>query len=122
MLLSQQKVGRCKTLHLRLQDSVQTSIIPRNILKQKFLVFLNSLVALILEAVYVAIYILLGFGLSQLVKYTIGAKWTGVMDNIRHGTLIVVSVVGAFRFIARTGIQTYRDLKKELNNEHNRTH
>ena len=68
MLLSQQKVGRCKTLHLRLQDSVQTSIIPRNILKQKFLVFLNSLVALILEAVYVAIYILLGFGLSELVK------------------------------------------------------
>ena len=91
-------------------------------MKQKFLVFLNSLVALVLEAVYVAIYILLGFGLSQLVKYTIGARWTEVMDNIRHGTLIVVSIVGAFRFVARTGIQTYRDLKKELNNEHNRTH
>lgn len=91
-------------------------------MKQKFLLFLNSLVVLILEAFYVAAYILLGFGLSQLVKYTIGAKWPEVMNNIRHGTLIVISMIGAFRFIARTGIQTYRDLKKELKDEHDRSH
>lgn len=91
-------------------------------MKQKFLVFLNSLVFLILEAIYVAVYIVLGFGLSQLVKYTISSKWTEVMDNISYGALIVVSLIGAIRFIAQTGIQTYRHLKKELTGEHNRTH
>lgn len=91
-------------------------------MKQKFLVFLNSLVFLILEAIYVAVYIVLGFGLSQLVKYTIGSKWTEVMDNISYGALIVVSLIGAIRFIAQTGIQTYRHLKKELKDERNRTH
>lgn len=89
-------------------------------MKQKFLLFLNSLVALILEAFYVAAYILLGFGLSQLVKYTIGLKWTEVMDNISYGTLIVVSLIGAVRFITQIGIQTYRHLKKELKDEHDR--
>ena len=90
-------------------------------MKQKFLVFLNSLVFLILEAIYVAVYIVLGFGLSQLVKYTIGSKWTEVMDNISYGALIVVSLIGAIRFIVQTGIQTYRHLKKELTDERNRT-
>lgn len=91
-------------------------------MKQKFSVFFHSLIALFLEALYVAAYILLGYCLTQLVKYTIGPKWPQVMENIRYGTLIVVSIVGAFRFIARTGIQTYRDLKKELKDEHDRTH
>ena len=90
-------------------------------MKQKFLLFRNSLVFLILEAFYVAVYIVLGFGLSQLVKYTIGAKWPEIMDNIRHGTLIAVSIVGAFRFIARMVLQTYRDLKKELKDGYDRT-
>ena len=77
---------------------------------------------LILEAFYIAVYILLGFGLSQLVKYTIGSKWTEVMDNISYGALIVVSLIGAIRFIVQTGIQTYRHLKKELKNEHDRNY
>ena len=77
---------------------------------------------LILEAFYIAVYILLGFGLSQLVKYTIGSKWTEVMDNISYGALIVVSLIGAIRFIAQIGIQTYRHLKKELKNEHDRNY
>ena len=77
---------------------------------------------LILETFYIAVYILLGFGLSQLVKYTIGSKWTEVMDNISYGALIVVSLIGAIRFIAQIGIQTYRHLKKEIKNEHDGNH
>ena len=95
---------------------------PKNILKQKFLLFFNSIVVLILEAFYVAAYILLTFGLSVLIKYTIGSKWTGIMDNISHGTLIVVSLIGAIRFISQTGIQTYQHLKKEVKNEHDRNY
>lgn len=77
---------------------------------------------LILEAFYIAAYILLCFGLSKLVRYTIGSKWTEVMDNISYGALIVVSLIGAIRFIAQIGIQTYRHLKKEVKNEHDRNY
>ena len=91
-------------------------------MKQKFLLFLNLLVVLILEAFYVAAYILLAFGLSLLIKYTIGSKWTGIMDNIRSGVLIVVSLIAGIRFIAQIGIQTYWHLKKELKNEHDRNY
>lgn len=41
------------------------------------------------------------------------------MDNISYGALIVVSLIGAIRFIVQTGIQTYRHLKKELTDERN---
>lgn len=91
-------------------------------MKQKFLRFLNLFVVLILEAFYVAAYILLTFGLSLLIKYTIGSKWTGIMDNIRYGVLIVVSLIAGIRFIAQIGIQTYWHLKKELKNEHDRNY
>lgn len=91
-------------------------------MKQKFFVFLNSLLVIVLEALYVAVYILLGYGLTQLVNYTIGAKWPQIMEYIRYVTLIVVGIVGALRFIARTTIRTYRELKKEIRDEHHGDH
>ena len=101
-----------------------TSIIPINILKQKFLIFLNSLVDLIFEAILVAFYILAAYLISLLIKYTLGEKWTEVADTITHGTLIIVSTLGALQFIVKTAIQNYRNLKKELKyeDEHERNH
>lgn len=89
-------------------------------MKQKFLLFLDSLVKLVFEAILVAVYILAAYFISLLIRYTIGEKWTDVADTITHGTLIIVSALGAFQFIIKTAVQTYRDLKKELKNEHDR--
>jgi len=91
-------------------------------LKQKFLLFFNSLIELILEALYLAAYIFIGFCLSKLIKWTIGEKWSETAEAIRHSTLIVISVIGAIRFIARTVVKTYKDLKKEIKNEQDRNY
>ena len=89
-------------------------------MKQKFLIFLNSLVDLISEAILVAFYILAAYLISLLIKYTLGEKWTEVADTITHGTLIIVSTLGALQFIIKTAIQNYRNLKKELKDEDER--
>lgn len=86
-------------------------------MKQKFLLFLDSLVDLILEAIYVAVFILLTYLISLLIKHTIREKWNQVGDFIIHGTLIVVSALGALQFIGTTAIQAYQKLKKELKDE-----
>lgn len=91
-------------------------------MKRKFLIFLNSLVDLIFEAILVAFYILAAYLISLLIKYTLGEKWTEVADAITHGTLIVVSALGALQFIVKTAFQNYRNLKKELKDEHKRNH
>lgn len=91
-------------------------------MKQKFLLFLDSLVKLIFEAILVAVYILATYFISLLIRYTIGEKWTEVADTITHGALIIVSTLGAFQFIIKTAAQTYRDLKKEFKNEHDGNH
>lgn len=96
--------------------------IPRNILKQKFLAFLNSLVDLILEAVLVAVYILAVYLISLLIKHTLGEKWTEVADTVTHGALIIVGALGALQFIVKTAVHNYKNLKKELKNEHERNH
>lgn len=88
-----------------------------NILKQKFLLFLDSLVDLILEAIYVAVFILFTYGISLLIKHTIREKWNEMGDFIIHGTLIVVSALGALQFIGTTAIKTYKKLKTELTDE-----
>lgn len=43
-------------------------------------------------------------------------------ETFHYGALIVVSLIGAIRFIAQRGIQTYRHLKKEIKNEHDRNY
>ena len=86
-------------------------------MKQKFLLFLHSLVDLIFEAIYVAVFILLTYLLSVLIKHTIREKWNQVGDFITHGTLIVVSALGALQFIGTTAIQAYQKLRKELKDE-----
>ena len=91
-------------------------------MKQKFLVFLNSLVNLISEAILVAFYILAAYLISLLIKYTLGEKWTEVSETITHGTLIIVSALGALQFIVKTAVQNYRNLIKELKDEHKRNH
>lgn len=91
-------------------------------MKRKFLVFLNSLVDLIFEAILVAFYILAAYFISLLIKYTLGEKWSGVADIITRGTLIIVSALGALQFIVKTALQNYRNLKKELKDEHKRNH
>lgn len=96
--------------------------ILRDILKQKFSLFLNSLIELFLEALYLAAYILIGFFLSNLIKWTIGEKWSEVAEVIKHGTLIIISVIGAIRFIARTVVKTYKDLNKEIKDEHDESY
>lgn len=94
----------------------------RNNLKQKFFVFLNSLVDLIFEAILVAFFILAAYLISLLIKYTLGEKWTDLADTITHGALIVVSALGALQFIFKTAVQNYRTIKKELKDEHERNH
>ena len=91
-------------------------------MKQKFLIFLNSLVDLISEAILVAVYILAAYFISLLIRYTIGEKWTEAADTITHGTLIIVSALGACQFIIKTAAQSYRNLKKELKDEHEKNH
>ncbi|MYA56646.1 hypothetical protein F4X88_10145 [Candidatus Poribacteria bacterium] len=91
-------------------------------MKQKFSLFLNSLIELFLEALYLAAYILIGFFLSNLIKWTIGEKWSEVAEVIKHGTLIIISVIGAIRFIARTVVKTYKDLNKEIKDEHDESY
>lgn len=91
-----------------------------NNLKHKFFVFLNSLVDLIFEAVLVAFFILAAYLISLLIKYTLGQKWTNVVDTITHGALIIVSALGALQFIVKTAVQNYRSIKKELKDEHKR--
>ena len=89
-----------------------------NILKQKFLIFKNSLVDLIFEAILVAAYILGVYLISLLIKHTLGEKWPEVADAITHGALIIVGALGALQFILKTAVQNYRNLKKELKDEH----
>ena len=91
-------------------------------MKRKFLVFLNSLVDLILEAILVAVYILATYLISLLIKRTLGGKWTEVADTITHGALIVVGALGALQFIVKTAVHNYKNLKKELKNEHEGNH
>lgn len=86
-------------------------------MKQTFRIFLDSLVDLILEAAYVAVFILLTYLLSVLIKHTIREKWNELGDFITHGTLIVVSTLGAFQFIGTTAIKTYKKLKTEFTDE-----
>ena len=85
------------------------------------MLFLDSLVDLILEAVYIAVFILLTYGISLLVKHTIREKWTEVGNFITHSALIVVSAFGGFQLIATAAGNTYRKLKKELKDEHDRS-
>ena len=77
---------------------------------------------IIFEAILVAFYILAVYLISLLIKYTLGEKWPGVADTITHGTLIIVGVLGALQFIVKTAVQNYRNLKKELKDEHQKNH
>ncbi len=89
-------------------------------MKHKLSIFLNSLVDLIFEAILVATFILATYLISLLIKYTLGQKWTDLADTITHGALLIVSGLGALQFIIKTVVQNYRNIKKELNDEHNR--
>ncbi len=91
-------------------------------MKQKFIVFLNSLVDLIFEAILVVFFILATYLISLLIEYTLGEKWTDVADTITYGALIIVSALGALQFIIKTAVQNYRNIKKELRDEHKRDH
>ena len=89
-------------------------------MKHKFIVFLNSLVDLIFEAILVAFFILATYLISLLIEYTLGEKWTDVADTITHGALIIVSALGALQFIIKTAVKNYQNIKKELRDEHKR--
>ncbi len=89
-------------------------------MKQKFLLFLDSLVDLILEAIYVAAFVVCAYGLSLLVKHTIGEKWTGIAETIRHGALLGVGALGTLQFVITIAARTYQKVKKELKDEHDR--
>lgn len=91
-------------------------------MKRKFLIFLDSLVDLIFEAILVVVYILATYLISLLIKRTLGEKWTEVADTITHGALIIVGALGALQFIAKTAVHNYKNLKKELKNEHEGNH
>jgi len=85
--------------------------------KRKLSLFFESLVDTILEAILVAVYILLTYGLSLLIKYTIGEKWRDIGDTITHGALIVVGTVGALQLVVTTVVRTYRKLKREFDDD-----
>jgi uncharacterized membrane protein YkvI len=88
--------------------------------KRKLSLFLELLVDTILEAIHVAVYILLTYLMSLLVKYTIGEinkDWAEFANKIPHGALLVVSIIGAFQLVATTAFRTYHKLKKEARDD-----
>ena len=62
--------------------------------KRKFSLFLESLVDTVLETTHIAVYILLTYFMSLIVKYTLGEinkDWADFAAKIPHGALLVVS-------------------------------
>ncbi len=88
-------------------------------MKEKIHRFLKLLVYLILNATLTGVFILLTYGLSLLLKHTVGEKWPEVSDTITHGAVVIASVIGALQFIGITMFRAYKILREEIRNEAN---
>ena len=75
---------------------------------------------MIQKAIFTATYILLAYGLSLLLKHTVGEKWNNMGDTIVHGAFIVVSVLAALEFIFVNALHLYTIVRKELRNANSR--
>lgn len=85
--------------------------------RRKFKVYGEALVDLLLEALLLAVWILITYGLAQLVKFTVGEQWPELGDQITSVVLLIVTVIGSLELIISVSVRTYNRIRKEIGND-----
>lgn len=88
--------------------------------EEKFSVVVEAILDILLEGLLLAIWILVTYGLTLLVKVTVGLKWQEIEELIRGIALLIVSVVGVLEVIISISIRTCYRLQREIRRDKQR--
>ena len=82
--------------------------------KRRISIFAEVIADLLLEGLILAAWILITFSLTELVRLTIGQRWTELEESIRGFALLIVFFIGSLEFIVSVSVRTYLRLRKEV--------
>lgn len=76
-------------------------------------VYVEAVGDLFIEGLLLAIWFLVTYGLTQLIKITAGNQWTEIESQITSAVLLIVAVVGSLEFITTVSLRIYDRLRKD---------